>query len=663
MRLLITLLLSVITAFVHAEERIHNYHSDIIIDSNGDMKVTETITVNAEGNKIKRGIYRDFPTKYKDRLGNNYKVGFSIDHIMRNDRTEDYHIKNMSNGVRIYLGSKDRYLKKGIHRYTISYRTNRQLGFFDSHDELYWNVTGNDWDFPIDKASASVHLPDQIPSNQINTEAYTGAHGSKGQDYRTAIKEGGAAYIETTRSLPRRHGLTIVISWPKGFVTAPTRSEKIEYLYQDNQYLFYATIGFLILLAYYWLVWSKVGKDPEEGAIFPHYEPPAGYSPASLCYVLNMGYDNACFAAAIINLAVKGFLKIEEDDDEYSLELTGKENIEMAPGEAAIIKKLFEKNTAYDLIANSPLMKKFIEALGGIPIETDTSGKVTKIKLTQKNHERIGGAVSAHKSSLQNNYEKIYFLTNTGYFVIGLVVTLIVLVATIFSQPSSIDPGALFMLVWLTIWTFAVFFLVKQVIQLWSNINGIFSVYHAVFMSLFALPFIAGEIFGLNTFIQLTSFSMGFVLLIAAIINWIFYELLKAPTLAGRKLLDKIEGFKQYIDIAERHDLDFKHPKGRSPELFEEYLPYALALGVEQQWGESFADVLAQAQTSSGGYSPTWYHGTHWNNSNIGNFTSSLGSSFTSAIASSSTAPGSSSGGGGGGSSGGGGGGGGGGGW
>jgi len=164
-------------------------------------------------------------------------------------------------------------------------------------------------------------------------------------------------------------------------------------------------------------------------------------------------------------------------------------------------------------------------------------------------------------------------------------------------------------------------------------------------------------------FVQLTSFSMGFVLLIAAIINWLFYELLKAPTLAGRKLLDKIEGFKQYIDIAERHELDFKHPKGKSPELFEEYLPYALALGVEQQWGESFADVLAQAQASSGGYSPTWYHGTHWNNANIGNFTGSLGSSFTSAIASSSTAPGSSSGSGGGGSSGGGGGGGGGGGW
>ena len=176
-----------------------------------------------------------------------------------------------------------------------------------------------------------------------------------------------------------------------------------------------------------------------------------------------------------------------------------------------------------------------------------------------------------------------------------------------------------------------------------------------IIYNLFALPFIAGEITGLIMFAKVTSVSMCFVLVIAVIINWVFYELLKAPTLAGRKLLDKIAGFKQYIDIAERHELDFKHPKGKSPELFEEYLPYALALDVEQQWGESFADVLARTQVSGGrDYSPAWYHGSNWNNSNIGSFTSSLGSSFAGALASSSSAPGSSSGGGGGGSSGGG---------
>lgn len=661
--LLITLLLISFSTISLAEERIHNYHSDIVIDDKGDMTVTETIKVIAEGNQIKRGIYRDFPTRYKDRLGNKYNVGFSIIKVLRDGAPEIFRTENRSNGIRIYIGDKNHYLKKGEYTYAITYRTNRQLGFFDQHDELYWNVTGNDWAFPIDKASATVRLPEAIPRDSIEVEGYTGAAGSKQQNYTASISTNGNAWFETTKTLPQRHGLTIVISWPKGYIAEPTTSEKIDYLLSDNHALFVALIGLTILLAYYWIAWFNVGKDPEQGIIIPHYEPPTGYSPASLRYVLKTGYDNTCFAAAIINLAVKGFLTIEEDDDDYSLELTGKENIKMAPGEAAIVKKLFQKSPTLDLVIKSSIMKSFVEAFIGEPLETDAAGNVTKIKLTQKNHLRIGGAVSAHKSSLQNNYEKIYFLTNKLFFVFGLIITFAVLIMSIVSDPASMDPGAIFMMAWLTGWTLGVFGLVKQAYHLWSNVNGILTVFPAIVLTLFTIPFIAAEIQGINMLVQVSSVSMFIVLLIAVIINFLFYELLKAPTLAGRRLLDKIEGFKEYIDIAERHELDFKHPKGRSPELFEEYLPYALALDVEQQWGESFADVLAEAQATDSSYSPTWYHGTHWSNANIGNFTSSLGSSFTNAISSSSRAPGSSSGGGGGGSSGGGGGGGGGGGW
>jgi len=492
MRRLITLLLLTFTTIGLAEERIHNYHSDIVVDEKGDMTVTETITVNAEGNKIKRGIYRDIPTQYKDRFGNKYKVGFSIIQVLRDGTPENFHTEKRSNGIRIYIGNKNRYLSKGDYTYAITYQTNRQLGFFDQHDELYWNVTGNDWDFPIDNASATVRLPKTIPQDSIKVEGYTGISVSNEQNYTASIKTDGSAYFKTTQTLPKRHGLTIVVTWPKGYIVEPTASEKIDHLLSDNRHLVIASAGLIILLVYYGFAWLKVGKDPEQGVIFPHYEPPPGYSPASLCYVLKMGYDNTCFTAAIINLAVKGFLKIEEDDDDYSLELTGEENIDMAPGEKAIIKKLFKKDTVYNLIENSPGMKKFFEFLGGIPLETDASGNVRKIELTQKNHQRIGGALSAHKSSLQNNYDKIYFLTNTAYFVIGLIITLVVLVATIFSQPSSFDPGALFMLVWLTGWTFGVFFLVKQAIQLWLNIKGIFSVFHAIYLSLFAIPFVAG---------------------------------------------------------------------------------------------------------------------------------------------------------------------------
>jgi uncharacterized membrane protein len=128
-------------------------------------------------------------------------------------------------------------------------------------------------------------------------------------------------------------------------------------------------------------------------------------------------------------------------------------------------------------------------------------------------------------------------------------------------------------------------------------------------------------------------------------------------------MLDKIEGFKQYLSVAERERLNLLNPPERTPALFEKYLPYALALGVEQAWSEQFSDVLAAAGSDGQAYAPLWYSGTGWSDSNISDFSSSLGGSLTGAIASSSTAPSSSSGSGGGGSSGGGGGGGGGGGW
>ena len=145
--------------------------------------------------------------------------------------------------------------------------------------------------------------------------------------------------------------------------------------------------------------------------------------------------------------------------------------------------------------------------------------------------------------------------------------------------------------------------------------------------------------------------------------NGVFYHLLKAPTAAGRRILDQIDGFRMYLSVAEKERLNLENPPAHTPQLFEMFLPYALALDVEQQWAEKFADVLAIAGRNAGGYSPKWYSGTAWSSLGVAAFAGSLGSSLSSAISSASTAPGSSSGGGGGGSTGGGGGGGGGGGW
>lgn len=632
MRSLLFFLLLTISIPSLAIEAITSFDTEIEVLENGELLVTEHITVNAEGRKIKRGIYRDFPTRYRDHRNNHYNVEFHIEAVLRNGKPEAWHTKTLDNGVRIYFGRKDKLLKHDKHKYSFSYRTNRQLGFFDKHDELYWNVTGNDWDFPINKASARVTLPDNITADKIQVEGYTGKQGDKGSDYYAEVRGDSQAFFETTRRLPRKHGLTIVAAFPKGFVIEPSSEQKMQWLFEDNRQLIYLIVGIVILLIYYWLMWMMVGRDPEGGVIIARYTPPEGYSPASMRFIDKKGYDNDCFTAALVNLAVKGYLNIEEDDDDYYLRKQEPNDIKLAPGEAALVRSLFSATKS--------------------------------VKVTQSNHKRFRDTQAAHEASLKQNYEKIYFLNNSGSFIIGILLTLLILVISFTAEGNNVQPISLFLLLWTSIWTFGLVMIFKTVwIRLQSAKHGLINLISAVFTMAFALPFIAIEIDVLKELIEMTSHTLAGLLLLTVLINWLFYELLKAPTRAGRELLDKVEGFRHYIEVAERNELESKYAPKKTPERFEEYLPYAMALGLETKWANIFTGAFADLERQGQSYSPRWYRGTHWNPTRLGSFTSGMSSSLGSAIASSSIAPGSSSGGGGGGFSGGGGGGGGGGGW
>ena len=183
----------------------------------------------------------------------------------------------------------------------------------------------------------------------------------------------------------------------------------------------------------------------------------------------------------------------------------------------------------------------------------------------------------------------------------------------------------------------------------------------AVVISVFALPFIAGELFGIGALVMLAGVAFAIAIIALLATNVLFAWLMKAPTTAGRRLLDQIDGLRLYLGVAERDELAAQKAPPLSTEQFHRMLPYALALGVEENWTNLFAVAVGPAAAAAAVAAAGWYHGASIGN--LGGFASDLGSSFGSAIASASTAPGSSSGGGGGGSSGGGGGGGGGGGW
>ncbi|UCF30976.1 MAG: DUF2207 domain-containing protein [bacterium] len=605
-----------------AVEEILHFKSDINVQADGSVLVTETIQVRAEGEEIRRGIYRDFPTDYRDRSGNPVRISFDVLGVTRDRHPESHHTERRGNGVRLYIGHKDRFLNPGIYTYEIRYRTDRQLGFFDDHDELYWNVTGNGWIFPIRRASASVSLPGGIPREDIRLAAYTGPRGSRAQDFEAAVDLRGRANFETTGELQPSEGLTIVVGWPKGYVAEPTPVDRAGYLLSDNRHVVFGLVGLAALLLYYLFAWIRVGRDPDRGTVIPLFEPPDNLSPAAMRYIMEMGFDDRAFASAVINLAVKGYLTISEEKGvlglgrTYTLERTGVEpTAVLSGGEQKVARKLFP-------------------------------GTKRTLKLERENHSEISGAIKALKELLKTEYQKEHFLNNMGYFSVGILISAAILLAAAFAGGGSpLGPPLMFIVIWLVPWTVGTFFL-------WSA--------RKFFMAAVFSFFLVGATV---SFALTTSLIFVATIFLLILLNFVFYRLLKAPTRLGRRVMDKVEGFKMYLSTAEKHRLNTLTPPEKTPELFEKYLPYALALEVDQEWAEQFSGVLARATAADGEYRPSWYRGTGWNSYRPGESVSSLGSSLASAISSSSHAPGSSSGFGGGGSSGGGGGGGGGGGW
>jgi len=425
-----------------------------------------------------------------------------------------------------------------------------------------------------------------------------------------------------------------VVSWPKGYVHEPTRHEEINFLLRDNQSWVILLIGLSVLVAYYLLAWVMVGRDPQSGVVITRYEPPVGLSPGSSRYVDRMGYDHKTFAASLVNLAVKGLIEIKEEGKEYTLTRTTSPPDDLAAGEKAILKHLFRNL------------------------------KGTSITLKQSKHATIRKALKAHEAALSRNSEKIYFVRNRGWLIPGIVFSVLIYGAVIYGLPNmELKMTGLFLSVWLTFWTLGIFSLGKKVWHAWRTLNSPLDTIGAVFITCFSLPFFVAEVVVIGILGSQVSVTLPAILISAIVINLLFHCLLKAPTRAGRRLLDELEGFRQFLEVAEREEMNFRNPPEKTPELFERFLPYALALGVEQHWMERFAGLFLLLEERGEHYRPVWYHGNNWQLQNLGNFSNSLGNSLGSALSSSSSAPGSSSGSGGGGSSGGGGGGGGGGGW
>jgi uncharacterized membrane protein YgcG len=326
-----------------AAERVVDFHSTIHIQADGVLEVTERIAVQAEGREIRRGILRDFPTDYRDRFGNRVSVPFDVRRVRRNGVDEPWSLERLSNGARVRIGRPDALLAVGTHVYEITYRTARQVGHFADHDELYWNVNGNGWPFAFDHISAEVLLPKAVPAAELRGEGYTGALGARGRSYQYMVRDGAVGFTSTAGFGPGQ-GMTIVVSFPKDIVHPPGVLRRIGWFLSLNTGATAGMLGFMLMFGFLYWRWLEVGRDPRAGPRFPRYEAPKGLSPAAVRYIDRQGFDDRCFAAALLGLGSRGMLKIQQTSDHYVLEPTGK-SMPLLPGEAAVAPLAATKRT------------------------------------------------------------------------------------------------------------------------------------------------------------------------------------------------------------------------------------------------------------------------------------------------------------------------------
>ncbi len=630
-------------------ERILSFDSRIVVEKSGELLVTETIKVRAGGRKIKRGIFRDIPLlgdpapddKLAHFLRLKKKKPLEVLSVRRKGpersssfREENYEVSRIglgSGGIRIRIGRPDVRLAHGEHTYEIIYRTGRQLYFEEGREALYWNINGTEWDFATDKVSATVELPEGIKPTKV--WGYTGRRGEEGKDYEAVRTETGAT-IATNRVLSRRENLSVVLEWPPGLLDAQAKKHTEFSLGRDHPKVVIS--GLLLGLAglYFLLAWLAVGRDPQKGTIIPRYGPPEGLSAAAARYIMEMAYDAKCFSAGVIGLGARGALKIEKKS-KYWLRKSGK-HLEKAKGK-------------------QPL--PFDEAI--------LRGRLFKLsaslELHRSNHVVIGKARKEHRKALAAQVKEVHFKRNIGWFLPGLLLSL---GACLF---LSFGKGDAMRFVFPFVALIPLMLLCRRVFS--GSLNRALIMFYVIFVLFAGVLLFALK----GTELEGIGIVSSALWLLFMVLNHVFFLLIKAPTRLGRRLMDEIEGFRHYLRVGEGDRLRLYAPP-ETPEktldLFEEFLPYALALDCEQQWADQFDEVLRAAGIDPSGdaYSPSFYSGGSGEGSGrtgMSGMMSGLSGSFTGSLSSSATAPssGGGGGGGGGGGSGGGGGGGGGGGW
>lgn len=614
------------------QERIVSFHSDITLDTTTTIHVKELIKVYAAGDQIKRGIFRTLPL-VRNINGNDYKINYDITSVKRNGSKENYHTEKNNLSYKIYIGDKDINLKEGIYLYEITYSATNQIGFFKNYDELYWNVNGNEWNFPIENISATVTLP--VGAKIIQSACYTGSYGNtSGNCSDEKLSENAIQW--KAQDLLAGEGLTVAVGFTKGIIVQPPPPPPPSFFEKFGLAIFLSIFS-LGLLLYFYVSWRKYGVDPPKPTIYPQLNIPDNLSPASLGYIHKEYYFNKLLTASLINLAIKGYIHIDQNEQRTL--------------------GIF-KNTNF-------LLKKMKPADENLPIEEknlldNLFAEVENIHIDGKYNKNVESAVETFKYNLPYKHKtlmkegansKKLTLPSVSIFIIYLL-SLFIAGLTSNNIFSSMVMG-----IFIFILSIGSFFFVTYLLHrfkwMWWVFGAVSLFIIIIFYTVFAVD--------VKRTAHLNYYTIIGFLLFSFISLTIYRYLIRKPSEEKMAIQSLIDGFKMYLETAEEKLLQYFNPPTITPQIFEILLPYAMVLGVDKIWGQKFENTLSQMSKVPENYYPSWYNGPVFSPILLAD---SLNSSMSQSIASTSTPPSQSgSGSGGGGFSGGGGGGGGGGGW
>lgn len=536
-----------------ATETIHRFDATISVRADGSLLVVEEITYDFATNE-KRGIYRSIPLRAK----NGPRLQISVKSVTDLEG-RDYEFKTTIEGntLRVRVGSPN-LIVMGAKSYVLTYEVRNVIRSFADHDELYWNVTGNDWPVSIERASASVSLPAESVAN-VQAGCFTGQTGSTQSECTAMIDAGTAAYA-TAGILNAHEGLTLVLGFPKGLVTglavaeaapAPRRppydgtvarmSTPYEYD-QDRENVAFAGVSIVILCVvatFFLIVFGRVISsrnlrrkpkpvipyDLRNRPIVVEYRPPDGLTPIEVGTIVDRKMDITDVSSVIVDLAVRGYLKIRHtvkrrlllpDPKEYQIERIKNGSDLDHPADEIVFDLLFKRR---DQLTLSDL-----KARGG--------SALTRLKLLKTTMEK-------------RLYDKGYFdrKAEARYkLFIGF-------------APAVLIAGLIFAL-----WAMSAASMPPQA--------------YAVAVGMFVL--------------------LGMILLVARARHALIL------TEKGKTTLSKILGFREFLQLTEKDKLDVDAPE-LSPEMFEAFLPYAMVLGIEEQWTKKFEGIYDTT--------PEWYEG------------------------------------------------------